>query len=395
MTGQFVDKEKRNQGKRLRAGLLAFVFLMVASCGGSSSSSGPPPPLPNDQIGSISPTNNTLANCYISDILACSSNQTGANPITALAAATIGSANFLYWGDGGGDIYYDQSPTHTPPTTISSSNSCGSASTKVLSLAVVPSTTPPELFYATSGGVYEGALGSGGACSTFAPSGPLSGASAGALAYNASTSLVIGVTGSAQYFSCTTVSPPTCTSFGTLPGLVDTSPQITAIASDPRYSIVYVLAIGINTGRIYAYQVSSSGTLTYLTNYSGTELNAPSGVALFNGNTMTQSFCTATPCTFMDVTNTGNTTITQYVVSYSYSGTTPSAVSINQFNNAYYNCDLVNPGPIAALPLPGSSGTLNNPDLFVGERGLGNVPCLGLASGSFGNNITAYTVNNE
>ena len=177
---------------------------------------------------------------------------------------------------------------------------------------------------------------------------------------------------------------------------MDTSPQITAIASDPQYAIVYVLAIGVNTGRIYAYQVSSTGTLTSLTNYSGTELNAPSGVALFNGNTMTQSFCTATPCTFMDVTNTGNTTITQYVVTYSYSGNTPNGVSINQFNNAYYNCDLVNPGPIAAIPLPASSGgPLNTPDVFVGERGPGTVPCLGLTSISFGNNITAYTVTNE
>jgi hypothetical protein len=176
---------------------------------------------------------------------------------------------------------------------------------------------------------------------------------------------------------------------------VDTSPQITAIASDPQYAIVYVLAIGVNTGRIYAYQVSSTGTLTYLTNYSGTELNAPSGLALFQGQKPTQNFCTIGPCTFMDVTNSGNTTITQYVLTYSYSGTTPNGVSINQFNNAYYNCDLVNPGPIAALPLPGSSGTLNNPDVFVGERGLGTVPCLGLTSGSFGNNITAYTVNNE
>ncbi|MDA8029221.1 MAG: hypothetical protein M0Z25_09620 [Nitrospiraceae bacterium] len=263
----------------------------------------------------------------------------------------------------------------------------------------MPSTTPPELFYATSGGVYEETLSSGGACPTStspSPSGPLSGASAGSLAYNASASVVIGVTGSALYFSCPTgISNPTCTNQGTLPGLVDTSPQITAIASDPQFAIVYVLAIGINTGRIYAYQVSSSGTLTYLTNYSGTELNAPSGIALFVGQKPTQNFCTIGPCTFMDVTNAGNTTITQYVLTYSYSGTTPNGVSINQFNNAYYNCDLVNPGPIAALPLPDSSGTLNNPDVFVGERGLGTVPCLGLASGSFGNNITAYTVNNE
>ena len=258
----------------------------------------------------------------------------------------------------------------------------------------MPSSTPPELFYATSGGIYKGALSSSGGCSSFTVSGPLANAPSGALAYK--SGFVIGVTGNAQYFVCTTVSSPICANEGTLPGLVDTSPQITAIASDPQYAIVYVLAIGVNTGRIYAYQVSSSGTLTSLTNYSGTELNAPSGVALFLGSNPTQNFCTIGSCTFMDVTNNGNTTITQYVVTYSFSGTTPNGVSINQFNNAYYNCDLVNPGPIAAIPLPASSGTLNIPDVFVGEQGLGTVPCLGVTSGgSFGNNITAYTVKNE
>ena len=373
---------------------MAGVFLLLASCGGSSNSSGPPPPLPNDQIGSISPTNNSLANCYISDTLACASAQTtGANPITALAAATIGSANFLYWGDGGGNISSTSPLPTTPPSSTPSTCTSPSLSTKILSLAIVPSTSPPELFYATSGGTYEGALSSGGACPFSSSSGPLANAPAGSLAYK--SGFVIGVTGNAQYFVCTTVSSPTCANEGTLPGLVDTSPQITAIASDPQYAIVYVLAIGINTGRIYAYQVSSSGTLTYLSNYSGTELNAPSGVALFLGSNPTQNFCTIGSCTFMDVTNNGNTTITQYVVTYSFSGTTPNGVSINQFNNAYYNCDLVNPGPIAAIPLPASSGTLNIPDVFVGEQGLGTVPCLGVTSGSFGNNITAYTVKNE
>ena len=246
------------------------------------------------------------------------------------------------------------------------------------------------------GGVYEGTLTPGtGACSS--SSGTLITSSyTGSLTYT--TGLVIGVTGGARYFSCSTGTSPSCSASPTpLPGLVDTSPRITAIASDPQYpTIVYVLAIGVNTGRIYAYQVGSGGTLTYLTNYSGTELNGPSGIALFEGKTGTQNFCTIGPCTFMDVTNAGNTTITQYVVTYSFSGNTPNGVSINQFNNAYYNCDLVNPGPIAAIPLPGTSGTLNVPDVFVGERGMGTVPCLGLTSaGSFGNNITAYAVTNE
>jgi hypothetical protein len=400
VTEEFVDKGKKQRRAWLAAGVAAAVFLLLSACGGSSSSSGPPPPLPNDQTGSLVslyPTyNNSPANCYISDNAVCSPSTTGANPITALAAATISSNNFLYWGDGGGNIYSTSSLLATPPSSSSSLTSCfsssGSVGTKILSIAVVPSSS--ELFYATSGGTYEGTLSSGACHTSFSTSpSPLPNAAAGSLTYNAATNLVIGVTGSAQYFFCTTA--PICTNEGSLPGLVDISPQITAIASDPNpnYAIVYVLAIGVNTGRIYAYQVGSSGTLTYLTNYSGTELNGPSGVALFSGNTGTQNFCTTGPCTFMDVTNSGNTTITQYVVTYSFSGTTPNGVSINQFNNAYYNCDLVNPGPIAALP--GSSGSLNNPDVFVGERGPGTVPCLGLTSGSFGNNITAYTVTNE
>ncbi|EQD25587.1 MAG: hypothetical protein D084_Lepto4C00072G0002, partial [Leptospirillum sp. Group IV 'UBA BS'] len=370
MTGKHMDFPFRRRGLPLLSGLAVAAGLLLSSCGGGSSSSGPAPPLPNGQIGSIGllPSYGP-ANCYISDIAACSSSQTvGKYAITALASATFGSGtsatNVLYWGDSGGNIYFLSNPTSTIPS-ISSSNSCSSGSslsTKVLSLAVVPSSTSPELFYATSGGVYEGALSTTtlGACSSFSST-LITSSYTGSLTYT--PGLVIGVTGGARYFTCSTGTSPSCSASPTpLPGLVDTSPRITAIATDPQYpTIVYVLAIGVNTGRIYAYQVGSGGTLTYLTNYSGTELNGPSGIALFEGNTATQNFCTIGPCTFMDVTNAGNTTITQYVVTYSFSGNTPNGVSINQFNNAYYNCDLVNPGPIAAIPLPGTSGTLNVP----------------------------------
>ena len=92
----------------------------------------------------------------------------GANAITALAAATIGSTgttNVLYWGDGGGNIYFDSSPTLKLPS-ISTNNKCATASSSITSLAVVPSPTP-LLFYTTSGGIFEGALtASTGACSS-------------------------------------------------------------------------------------------------------------------------------------------------------------------------------------------------------------------------------------
>ncbi len=399
--------EKTTSERQILSGLLGLGLLILSACGGGSSSSGPPPPLPNGQTGSlVAPVNSSPANCYISDTAACSSTSTsgpvGANAITALAAATFGtSTNVLYWGDGGGNLYFSSSShTTTPPTISSSSNKCTVApSASIQSLAVVPSSPSPLLFYATSGGVYEGALtASTGACTSFSSS-LIPSSLTGALAY--SNGLIVGVTAGAQYFTCTTTSPISCTPRGTLPSLVDTSPQITAIGADPQYAIVYVLAIGVNTSRVYFYQVGTNGVLNPIGNYTGTELINPSAIALFVGKTGTSNFCTLGPCTFMDVANAGNTTVTQYVLTYSGPSTgTPTGVSINQFNNAYYNCDLINPSAIAAFPLPGSSGTLNTPEVFVGENGLSSAsssgpPCFGLSSGSFGNNITAYNVKNE
>ena len=214
------------------------------------------------------------------------------------------------------------------------------------------------------------------------------------LTYNTSAGKFVGVTSNAYYFTCTSTSTAsTCQTPQRLPSLQDTSPSITAIASDPTRSLVYILAIGASTNRIYFYSVSGN-TLTYLGNYSGLELNYPSGITLFQGANPTQNFCTSGACTFMDVTNTGNSTITQYVLTYSGSGAQTS-VSVNQFNNAYFDCDLINSAAIAAFPNYRSSNLLlPTPDVFVGEQGLSSGPCLG-ASGTFGNNVTAYTVVGE
>ncbi len=391
--------------RKVLSGILGLGLLVLSACGGGSNSSGPPPPLPNSQTGSIVAAEpKSPANCYIQDTAPCSTSSpvTGTNAITALAAATVGSTNLLYWGDGGGKIYSYSNPNLPPPSSSSTFTSCTPASSPITSLAVVPSTTAPLLFYTTSGGIYEGTLSTSslGACASFTPLPPTNSTSSltGALAY--SNGLIVGVTSSATYFTCTAASSSTCTSQGTLPGLVDTSPQITAIGADPQYAIVYVVAIGVNTSRIYFYQVGTNGVLTSIGNYTGTELNSPSGIALFVGKTGTSNYCTIGPCTFMDVTNAGNTTVTQYVLTYTIPSTgTPTGVSVNQFNNAYYNCDLINPDAIAAFPNT-SSGTLNTPEVFVGENGISSVSssgpaCFSLSSGSYGNNITAYTVKNE
>ncbi len=387
--------------RKVLSGILGLGLLVLSACGGGSNSSGPPPPLPNGQTGSIEAADLSSANCYIQDNTTCASPYTGANAITALAAVTFGTTtptNVLYWGDNGGNIY-SASPTPTLPSSAPSSCGSSTSSPPITALAVVPSLTAPLLFYTTSGGILKGTLTSSGACSslTFSSS-TISTSLTGSITYI--NGLIVGVTPSATYFTCTTGTSPTCTSQGTLPGLVDTSPQITAIGADPQYPIVYVVAIGVNTSRIYFYQVGTNGVLTSIGNYTGTELINPSGIALFVGKTGTSNYCTIGPCTFMDVTNAGNTTVTQYVLTYSGPATgTPTGVSVNQFNNAYYNCDLINPDAIAAFP-NSSAGTLNTPEVFIGENGISSVSlpgpaCFGLPSGTYGNNITAYTVNKE
>ena len=371
------------KGARGGAVLLLAATLFLGGCSGNTNSSGPAAPLPTGQTGSIEAANNQGGNCYVSDTTTCGSTDKGSNPITALA--TLEGSNYLYLGDNAGGIYYATLTSTTPPTSLTTCLS-SPAGTKILALAA-DSTT---LLYATSEGISYISRSCSSSSGTPITSPSITNASG--LTYNAKAAEFVGVTSNAQYFTCSTTS---CTSPAALPSLQDTNPNITAIASDPTKSLVYILAIGASTNRIYFYYVSGN-TLTYLGNYSGLELNYPSGIALFQGANPTQNFCTSAPCTFMDVTNTGNSTITQYVVTTS--GTAPNiSVSVNQFNNAYFDCDLIDSAAIAAFPnYSTTTNLLPTPDVFVGEQGLSTGPCMGIPSGtSFGNNVTAYTVVGE
>ena len=374
------------KGVRGGAVLLLAAALFLGGCSGNTNSSGPAAPLPTGQTGSIEATSNT-GNCYVSDTSTCSgASPIGTNAITALTTLE-GSANYLYLGDSAGYIYNATVGSTTTPTAITSCLSTA-AGTKILALAANTS----ALLYATSGGISSITTTS---CST-SSSGttiPSSPPNASGLTYNKSAAEFVGVTSNAQYFTCSS-SGSSCQTPQRLPSLQDASPSITAIASDPTHSLVYILAIGASTNRIYFYYVSGN-TLTYLGNYSGLELNYPSGVALFQGANPTQNFCTSGACTFMEVTNTGNSTITQYVLTYSGSGAQTS-VSVNQFNNAYFDCDLINSAAIAAFPNYGSGNLLPTPDVFVGEKGTSYGSCMGTpATASYGNNVTAYTVKGE
>ena len=374
------------KGVRGGAVLLLAAALFLGGCSGNTNSSGPAAPLPTGQTGSIEAANIASGNCYISDTSACSSSSsyTGTNSITALATLSSSGSNYLYLGDSAGGIYYATLTSTTPPTSITT---CLDplAGTKILALAA----NSTVLLYATSGGI-SSITPTSWSSSTLEPI-TTSITNASGLTYNAPAGEFVGVTSNAYYFTCSSSGSP-CQTPQRLPSLQDASPSITAIASDPTQSLVYVLAIGASTNRIYFYYVSGN-TLTYLGNYSGLELNYPSGVALFQGANPTQNFCTSAPCTFMDVTNTGNSTITQYVLTYSGSGAQTS-VSVNQFNNAYFDCDLIDSAAIAAFPNYGSGNLLPTPDVFVGEQGLSSGPCMG-ATGTFGNNVTAYTVVGE
>ena len=367
--------------------LLLAATLFLGGCSGNTNSSGPAAPLPTGQTGSIEATGNP-GNCYVSDRGSCSSTSsyTGTNSITALATLEKGTGttnNYLYLGDSAGNIESATVTSTTPPTTISP---CVGPGSKILALAA----NSTDLLYATSGGISF--TGSGTSSCTSGTPVTNSITNTSGLTYNTSAAEFIGVTSNAYYFTCSGTSSIICQTPQILPSLQDTSPNITAIASDPTQSLVYILAIGASTNRIYFYYVSGN-TLTYLGNYSGLELNYPSGIALFQGANPTQNFCTSGACTFMDVTNTGNSTITQYVLTYSGSGAQTS-VSVNQFNNAYFDCDLIDSAAIAAFPNYGSGNLLPKPDVFVGEQGLSTGPCMG-ASGTYGNNVTAYMVVGE
>ena len=366
------------KGVRGGAVLLLAAALFLGGCSGNTNSSGPAAPLPTGQIGSIEAVDLANGNCYISDILSCGT--IGSKPITALAVLSSSGNNYLYQGDGFGRIYYATVSGASLPNPAT----CTSNSSNYQIQAIAASTT--ALIYSTSSGVYYYSFTP--PCSS--PSLLYSNTSitlTSGLAYAAGE--FVGVTSNAQYFTCSTTS---CTSPTALPNLQDTNPNITAIATDPsNTSIVYILSQGSSTNRIYFYYVSGS-SLSYMGNYSGVELNYPSGIALFQGNNPTSNYCTTGFCTFMDVTNTGNSTITQYVLTYSGSGAQTS-VSVNQFNNAYFNCDLINSSAIAAFS---SAITYPNPSVFVGEQGQSTGPCFNIISGtSFGNNTTAYKIVGE
>ncbi|MGC8500530.1 MAG: hypothetical protein ACP5OS_05045 [Leptospirillia bacterium] len=361
--------------------LLLAGVLLLAACSGNTNSSGPAAPLPTGQTGSIAALSNP-GNCYISDPgTACSTPYKGTNSVTALATGVSGTTHTIYVGDSAGNLSAATVSSTTPPTTI---QTCTAPGAKILAMASNGTT----LLYATSGGISSSSCTSTSAGTNNSVTPSITTASG--LTYNASAGEFVGVTSNATSFTCTTAS---CTTPAPLSSLLDTSPNITAIASDPTQPIVYILSIGSSTNRIYSYYVSGS-TLTYLGNYSGTELNYPAGIALFQGANPTQNSCTSGSCTFMDVTNTGNATVTQYVLTYSGSGAQTS-VSINQFNNAYFDCDLINSAAIAAFPT-GTNNLLPQPDLFVGEQGTSYGSCMGTSSTlSYGNNVTAYTVTGE
>jgi len=376
--------------------LSAVLMMFLSGCSGNSNSSGPAAPLPNSQRGSIVANALSNGNCYVTSTSAgfvtCPTPPYGTSGTTALAAGTVSSSNYLVMGNNAGDIALLPSPTTTPPPTSSELTACSTTGAATIKALAINTSGTGTLYAATSGGIYSVSLSSCSSSSFTSINTSITNATG--LVYNPNyTAGVIGVTGNATYFTCTVSA---CTSHGLLPSLQDTSPQITAIASDPVYPIVYITAIGANTGRIYYYSVGTSGTLTYLGNYAGTELSAPSGLALFQGANPTLTYCTSGACTFLDVANPGNNTITQYVLLYSGSGTGTVVPSINQFNNAYFNCEIINPSSIAALPLPPTTGgSLNVPDVFVGENGTSLGPCMGIASVTFGNNVTAYYVKGE
>jgi hypothetical protein len=201
----------------------------------------------------------------------------------------------------------------------------------------------------------------------------------------------VGVTTAGSYFTCTGAT--SCTTPTSLPHFKGATVNVTAIASDPLYPVVYVATSTNGSYAVNIYSVSGT-TLSFLGSYSGGELSAPVGIALFHGPNPAQNYCTGTTggCNFLDVLNAGSDAITQYVLTYTLSSGTPTGVSLNQYNGAYLGCELFDPSALAAISDP----ALGAPAVFLGENGTSFGPCQGVPSGtSFGNNVTAYTVNGE
>ncbi|MCL5284536.1 MAG: hypothetical protein M1313_02090 [Nitrospirae bacterium] len=386
-------RELRHTGRQGRASLLfllplLFLFLLPG-CSGSTNFSGSTPALPNGQTGSVAPLGAAPGNCYVSDSssAACSTTQIkGSYGITALATVTYGTTptSDLFVGNGHGNISYVTVPASsklptTPTTCISSTGPA------ISSLALIPTTTSAgTLFYSTSAGVFTLSTSS---CSS---SSPTSIKSSSVLTYIANQ--IVGVTTAGTYFTCTG-GTPSCTSQGPLPHFKGATVNVTAIASDPQYPVVYVATSTNGSYAVNIYSVSGT-TLTFLGSYSGGELSAPVGIALFHGPNPAQNYCTGTTggCNFLDVLNAGSDAITQYVLTYTLSSGTPTGVSLNQYNGAYLGCELFDPSALAAISDP----ALGAPAVFLGENGTSFGPCQGVPSGtSFGNNVTAYTVNGE
>ena len=299
-----------------------------------------------------------------------------------MAAVTYNSTNTLFLGDKNGNVY-DATVTATPTTTTPClSNAAGS---KILSLAVFPGTTPGPFFYATSGGVF-----SVSSCSSSSTGSQTSVKTSALLTYSgaSTTPEIVGMTTTGSYFTCTAT--PSCTTPTAIANLKGQT--VTAIASDPTYPVVYVATSANGSYAIDIFSVSGT-TLSYIGNYTGGELSAPTGIAALHGPNPAQNYCTQTTggCNFLYIANAGDDAITQYVLTYSGPSNAPTGVSLNQFNAAYMGCDLFHPSSLAAITDPVTGA----PAVFMGEDGTSLGPCMGVASGPFGNNVTAYTARNE
>lgn len=380
------------QGQRLFWFFPMALCLLLSGCSGSTNFSGATPALPNGQTGSVVPLGAAPGNCYVSDTSTCSptTGPQGPAKITALATVAYSSTNALFVGDATGNLSYVTVPTtSTPP---SSPITCSTGAGSILSLAMIPPTgSPPPagtLFYATSTGVFE----TTSLCSSSVPAGI---STPSVLTYNSLTNQVVGVTTAGAYFTCSSTHP-SCTAPVPLPNSQGATVQVTAIASDPHYPVVYVTTSTNGSYAVNIYGVSGT-TLSSLGSYSGGELSSPVGIATFHGPNPAQNYCTNTTggCNFLYVVNAGDNALTQYVLTYTLSsGGVPTGVSLNQFNGAYLGCDLFDPSALTAIAYP----ALGAPAVFLGENGTNFGPCMGVPSSStpnFGNNVTAYTVMGE
>ena len=372
----------RKSGPVSALSLFLGILLILGSCTSATNFSGATAPLPTGQTGSLAPLVASLGNCYIQDTTTCSSSYTGTYGVTAVAAVTSGSTNTLFLGDQNGHIY-DVTVTDTPTTTTPClSNAAGS---KILSLAVFPGTTPGPFFYATSGGVF-----SVSSCSSSSTGSQTSVKTSSLLTYSgaSTTPEIVGMTTTGSYFTCTAT--PSCTTPTAIANLKGQT--VTAIVSDPTYPVVYVATSANGSYAIDIFSVSGT-TLSYIGNYTGGELSAPTGIAALHGPNPAQNYCTQTTggCNFLYIANAGDDAITQYVLTYSGPSNAPTGVSLNQFNAAYMGCDLFHPSSLAAITDPVTGA----PAVFMGEDGTSLGPCMGVASGTFGNNVTAYTARNE